>query len=349
MTIAAQYATRDMLEAILIDPPPVTFLQKMLVKSEETHDTDKIEIDTERMGQRLSANVSRVGDSEAVGKDGFSTRIHLLPWTSQIQTFTAADLTQRDVGQTVYEGSPSSRADRKVGKSLRKFGNRNVRLREYQLAKALEAGKQSIAGKGFVTYEIDYGRDSSLTGSALTLLDRWGESNADVKGTIQTGQEALVVPGVDGGFATDMVLGVAAGKGFVADDELVAGLDVRRMDNGQINQDLLRDEYATYLGYYKAVGVNVDVWVYAGQYVDSTGTAQYYFNTNGMALINRNMRCQTHYSLISNFHSGNFVGKELPLYWIEQNGKKANVQLDSGFVVATHEPNKCYYRQVGNG
>jgi hypothetical protein len=132
-------------------------------------------------------------------------------------------------------------------------------------------------------------------------------------------------------------------------DEITGRLDYRRLDGGMINPELLKDDYATYLGTFKDAGVSLDVWVYAGQYVDSAGAAQYYFNENGMALVNRGLRCETHFSMISNFKSGNFVGREFPLYWIAENGATATGQLESGFVVATHEPNKIYYRQVGNG
>jgi len=338
-----------MLEALRIEPAPITFLQQMLVKREERHDTESIEIDTERAGQKLAAYVSRVGTGEAVGKDSFTSAVHLLPYTRQFTTFTAADLAERAAGETVYEGSPVSRAGRKVGAALRKFSNRNVRTREYQLAQAIMTGTQTIAGQDFVTYTIDYQRNASCTGAALTGTARWGEAADDIIGTIEAGQEVLVTPGIDGGYATDMILGVAAGKAFKQDDTIQSELDNRRMDMGMINPQLLADQSAQYLGNFKTIGVSLDVWVYAGQYEDSAGAAQYYFNTNGMALINRSLRCETHYSMISNFKSGSFVGREFPLNWISENGTTSNVQLESGYVVATHEPNKIYYRQVGNG
>jgi len=349
MTVVAQYETREMLDALKIEPPPITFLQKMLVKREVTHDTTIVEIDTERAGQKLAAYVSRVGTGEAVGKDDFTTALHLLPYTRQVQTFTAADLANRVAGETIYEGSPSSRADMAVGKFLRKAGNRNDRLREKQLADAIITGKQTVSGKGFVDYEIDYQRNASCTGAALTTTSRWGESGATIVANLRAGQAVLTTPGIDGGYATDLVLGVNAGQNFVDSDEITGRLDYRRLDGGMISPTLLKDEFATYVGTFRDVGVSLDVWMYSGQYVDSAGSAQYYFNTNGMALINRSLRCETHYSMISNFKSGNFIGREFPLYWISENGAMATAQLESGFVVATHEPNKIYYRQVGNG
>ena len=349
MTVYAQYDTRTMLRAMEIAPPPTTFLQNLLVKSSERHDTEIIEVDVERAGQKTAAYVSRLGTGEAVGKDNYTTNIHLIPYTCQFTTFTAADLNERVPGETIYQGTPVSRANRRVGKALQKFRNRLVRTKELQLAQALMAGTQTIAGKDFVTYTVDYQRDATLTGAARTGTSRWGESAETIVADIRAGQKAMLVPGVDGGYADVMLLGVTAADNFHDSDEIKGLMDVRRLDNGQLNPVLVADQHAAYIGNLKLPGVSLDVWSYAGQYVDSTGTDQYYFNENGMALINTEMRVETHYSMISNFKSGNFVGEEFPLYWISENGKNATVQLESGPLVATHSPNNCYYRQVGNG
>lgn len=347
MTITVQYEHRDLLAAVTKAKMPSSFLFDLLNKGEETHETDQIEIDVVAGDQKMSAYSTPLGNGEYVGKEGYATYIHKLPYTKQLTSFTAKDLNDRIPGETIYESGIASRSDRKIGEALAKFRNRNLMRREYQLAEAIQTGYQTISGD-FVSYTINYQRDASNTGAARTGDNRWGQVSATIMADIRAGAKQMRAPGVFGGYPRVMLLGETAAEAFVDSDEIVEKLDNRRMEMGQIAPRLLESNDASYLGTLQDVGLNLEVWSYFGQYVDSSDAAQYLFDPNGMALINTDIRVTTHYSMISNFHSGNFVGREFPYFWISENGSVANIQLESGFIVATHEPNKIYYRSVGN-
>lgn len=341
-----QYNRRTLLAAVAAANPPSTFLQDLLIKKDNTHDTKYIEIDKVSAGHRLAAYTDRAGNPVQVDKPGFDSTLDVIPYTKQIMTLTPEDLEIRSPGNTIYEsGSPKAKMDQKVGEWLGELDKRIVRLEEYQTAYGLTNGTVVVSGDGLASYTIDFQRHADNTGAALTGDNRWGYASPDIAGNMKDGAAQMRKPGINGGSPTICLLGLTAGEKYVDDTTIADKLDNRRIEQGVINPRKLAGQDADYLGYYSDVGLNVDVYCYYGQYVDADGNSQYYLGVGDMLLINTSVRMERHYSMIHNLNS-NFIGKRFPLMWKEDNGSAAHIQLESGPLVAIHEPNKIYKRTV---
>lgn len=339
--ISTQYTVREMLEAIRQRTPRPTFLMDTLVKGTKTHASKIIEIDTIVGSNTVAKYVSRTANAEPVDKLGYSSAIHVIPYTYQEKTLTPEDLEIRMPGETVYgSGSPSQRRDELMGEWLAELEDRVIRREELQLAGALREGTVTVDGDG-VSYTVDYGRNASNT-ATLTGTSRWGESAENKVTDVRNAFAQMKTPGVDGGLITTAIMGVTAAQKWIDDDDIMAIMDNRRVERGEISPTTLAEQSASYIGNYKDAGVNMDIYSYFGQYVDSSGTAQYYLPANEVLFVNSTMRVQKHYGMIYNLHAGNFVVERFPYMDVASNGKSASLTLESAPLIATHEPNKCY-------
>jgi hypothetical protein len=334
-----------LIQAVEDANPPSTFLQDLLVKKSTSHDTKYIELDKISKGNRIAGYVNRASDAQQVDKPGFDSRLHVIPYTKEMMTLTPEDLEIRNPGTTIYaSGNPRSTMNRKMGEWLGELDKRIIRLEEVQTAAGLTTGTVVVSGVG-ESYTITFGRDAGNTGTTLTGTARWGESADDITQNLRDGAAQMRAPGINGGSPTVLLLGKTCAEKYMDDTALADKLDNRRIEQGTINPRQLAGQSADYLGYYSDIGLNVDVYCYHGQYVNAAGVDTYYIGEHNMYLINTNLRVEKHYSMIFNLKS-NFVGPRFPLMWVEDNGTKAHVQLESGPLVAFHEPNKVYMRQV---
>ena len=344
-TISSQYTVREMLAVMKYGSPKNTFLLDRLVKDTKTHMTKYVEIDVEKAGRTVAAYVSRIGPPEVVNKPGYDSKIHVLPYTKQRMTLTEEDLETRLPGQTIYDaGSPTDRRDELVGKWLAELDKRIMRREELQLAQAITTGKATIQGDD-VDYEINYGRNAgnvkSLAGTA-----KWGGATADIPQDFQDAGMQLTKPGVDGGSPGACYLGITAAGHFIKEattdsTKLKNLMDMRRLVAGEINVKVLKDQDVTYIGTFRDVGIDVDVFSYYGRYVDSAGVEQYYIDPDDAIFINEALRVDKHYSKISNLKSS-FVGRRFPSSWVADDGSAEYLQLESGPLVAPHQIDSTY-------
>jgi hypothetical protein len=338
MTDYVQYSTRELLDAIRYENPPTMFLLEEVIGNRiQRHASTKIEVDVVRGGQRVAAYVSRRGDPEDVAKLGYDSKIHVMPYTRQRMILTPEDLEERLPGMTIYEtGTPDSRRDEAVGGFLRELDQRVIRLEELQVAEALTSGTCTVSGDG-VSYTVTYGRNGSNT-ATLSGADLWSASTADIKGDIRAA--AAQMRSVGAGAPTDMILGATAAGYYI--DAVATMLDVRRINAGEINFEYNAQRQVTYLGIHRDVGINVNVWVYSGTYVNSSGVETPYIAASDAILFKRGLEAKAHYSMISNFHSGNFVGRRFPRMYIPDSGDRMVVTLESGPLMAVHEIDATY-------
>lgn len=340
------YSIEEMLEVLRIMDKPSTFLRDKLVKRTEEHITRYIQIDVEKNGMTLPAYVSPIADPELVNKPGFDGMLHTLPYTKQEMTLLPSDLNTRLPGESIYSTSnPSVRQNELIGKYLALLDQRLEVLEEKQIADALMNGTAVISGDG-LDYTIDYQRDS---GNAVTLTgtDRWSQTaTRDIIGDMQDAAAQMRAIGIGGGYPNILILGTTAASYFMneahtADTPLNKALEIRRYQGSEIDIQVMEAQKVTYIGHVSAVGISLDVYEYHGAYdVDRTDTP---FIDEYMALfINTSARVERHYSLIENFNSGNFVGARFPQTLIKRDGSAMAIQIESGPLVAMHEPNKCY-------
>lgn len=332
--IVAQYTPRSMIPMLQQSPMPSTFLLDQLVSDTITHDTDIVQIDVEKEGDTVAAYVSRSGDATIVGKNNYDSNIHAIPYIYEEIPFTAKDLRVRMPGEMVIGGmAPRERMDEKVFNWMNTLRRRFLRREELQLAQALQTGIVPVVGQG-VSYDVNLQMDSNhlITNSGS---DNWTPTSTNIISQLEDVAQLIRDKGAPP--VTDLYLGSNAARIFRQNEEVLELMDNRRVEMGSINPQQLSDQKATFLGTLSAVGLNINVYAYTATYHDGTSRVPY-VGTNNAILTSRNVRVTKHYGMIENLHHGSFRGEQFPDLIIDPNGRHGSATLESGPLVAVHQP-----------
>lgn len=136
---------------------------------------------------------------------------------------------------------------------------------EWMAVQELLTGTVTVAGNGFATQVIDFGRDATLT-ITLAGAARWGQAGVSPVASIELWQTAILK--ASGAIATDIVFDVNAWQLFIKDPLLVGvnfypafGIPGQVIQLGpQIQKGAI----------YKGHWGNYDLWVYNDWYIDPT-------------------------------------------------------------------------------
>lgn len=332
--IVAQYTPRDMIDAMVQEVRPSTFLLDMFVGGNiETHDTDVIEIDIVKGGQTKAAYVSRASDPTVVGKKGFDTLIHAVPYVYEEITFTSKDVKTRLPGNSVYTQGAKARMDAKVGKWLATLEDRLTVLKECQVAEAMQTGKLTVVGDG-VSYIVDFQMDADHliqnTGTA-----NWGSGTEKKVDQLENMAQLIRKKGAPS--PTMLLMDVNAAREFLADEDIRADLQNRRIENGTINPVQLSGQKATWLGRYSRVGLEVEVYSYHATY-DNAGVDTPYLAENTCIMTSTSADWRMHYGMIENMLEGDYEGESFPLIGMDNKGKNGWVSLESAPMFGLHQP-----------
>jgi len=342
--LETKYTVKRMISALEQVPEPVTFLQDRLVKKVNELDSENIEIDITRLGQTLAAYVSREGGPTNLKKREFTTLNHVAPYIYEQTVFTPKDLKERLPGQTIYgSGSPKDRLAVKVGEANFDMRERRVRRMEQQLAEGLQTGKVLVVGKD-VNYTIDYRMEAANLPVNLTT-DKWGSTTEDKIAQMVADAKTIRVSGA--GVATEVYMGEAAANLWLQDTDVLAYMDIKRVEMGEIKPSQLANQNATFLGTFRYIGLSIDIYSYQGTYVDEDGDTQYYIDTDTYTMAAAStVRVEQHFTVIENFKHGTMIGRDFPMFNMSEDGKKATLSQESGPLTAVHQPDGIVTRTV---
>lgn len=327
------YTPRVMLEALRQNPRPSTFLRDLFVRRVTSHESAILEIDVVKGGKKLSAYVGRTMNPNQVGKRGFSTNLHTAPYISEEIAYGPQDTRERLPGETVYSGqSPRARLDQKVAGWLMDLEDRLIRREEQQIAEALQTGKIVVTGNG-VNYTVDFQMDSdhlvTLTGS-----DKWNLTGDKIA---QIEAWSALTRNAGAPTATDIIMGTDAAALFLKDETVLKYLDNKRVEMGQINPAQIAGQEATFLGSFRRIGLDVNVYSYQAQY-DNNGSATPYLDASKVILASRAADFRMHYGPIENLKHGTMVAERFPFMYEDNNGKAGHIVLESSPLFGMHQP-----------
>lgn len=338
------FTPRDMLRLLEQMPRPTNFLQTMFVKEKNT--TNKTVLDIDKIyGKQLIARYSdRDGDMNQVGKDGFETLTFIAPYVTEKIAIKPSDVDIRLAGETVYS-DPAMFLSRFVERSLADLEARFDRLEELQLAQALQEGVVTVQGKD-VDREIDFEQDATHLVDAGTV--DWSDTDADIIGDCSDYCQLVEDTGAP---ACDvLILGRSAANAFRQNTGILANLDNRRVNTGEINYRQLVDQRATYLGRLAGIGFDLEVYSYHGiyEYISSgTRTSAPYIDKWNAIFGSRAADIRMHYAKIENFKAGDFIGTRLPNQWETQDGKSRFISMESSPMIGFHQTNSFVRVTVG--
>ena len=150
---------------------------------------------------------------------------------------------------------------------------------EWMAAQALLNGTVTIAGDGFPSVLIDFGRDSTLT-VALSGSNKWDTSYAAYLAAGNQAQWTVPSTNIEqwghimlkksGGVATDIVFTTTAWQLFIQDTNVQKSIWYPRAGDALFNMGSQIQRGAQYKGHWG----QYDLWVYNDWYVDTTNTEQ---------------------------------------------------------------------------
>ena len=336
------FETRRMIASLEQRKRPFSFFLSTFYREEDLSETAHIDIDIDRGGKRvMAAFVNSKLQGQAVTRRGFKTRSYKPPYVKPKRPTTAEDCLKRGMGESVYTASsPLQRAGQILGKDLGGLDDMIIMREEWMAACGVQTGQVIVQGEG-VDDVLDFdmldshkpvlgGTDiwtAHSTARPLRKLRDWSELIQEDSGKVPT-------VGVFGKTAwnnfmdCDEISGSAAGKKSL--------FDLRAIDVGRIDPQMLAMAGVTYQGYLKEI--NMDMYTYVGTfYNDVTGETEYLMNPNKVLLGCTDARCVRHYGVIDDIEALVAV-RRFPKTWIEKDPGVRQLLVQSAPLMANHQP-----------
>lgn len=280
-----EFQWRSMTAAINEMPAAPRLLQDIIFNKRNTNPASTVDVDVivgDKMVLPFVSDFDSAVVLEKLGREMRSVR------TGRIRVkkhFTAHELlTDRAPGQGFYaSGGQSVAAQRqyRLGLELQDMRNRIDTTVEYMCAQAL-TGTVTMSGEvnQTVTYPIPEAH-------VIELDDKlWTDDDGNPAGNLQDWAN-LIVNAIGVG-PTVAILGTEAAKALI--DRSITILDNRRVTAGEFNWKASSNYLGNLLG--------IDLYVYGGQYKDSTGTAQNLVGTDKVIMVATQARFTIEYGLI---------------------------------------------------
>jgi hypothetical protein len=261
------FDTRFLIDMVIeIDKSSRTFLRDTFFKGSQQFDTKYIEFDKITGKRRVAAFVNTLVEGKVVDRPGSSRKVMEPAHINEKIATTADDFLQAQAGTTMYPGgqTPAARAALQLGKDLKNLNDMCTRNEELQCSQILHTGVLTIRGDGVdnqVTYGVPANQTITLTGIALWTDKVNSTPRTDLIGWVnRVSQSSGVVPNT-------MVLGLDAGVAFTEHPTIKDKFNMLKVDQGIIKPELLPNG-VTYLGQYRDIGIQLDMFTYSEWYID---------------------------------------------------------------------------------
>lgn len=328
------YKTRFMLAALMQMLPVRTFLMDLFFTKLPPVLTETVDIDIIKGKRRLAPMQSPVIEGKVVEKLGFTTNSYKPAYVKPKMVDTAHQFLDRQAGETVYSAkSLQDRAGEALTEELATLDEMITRREEWMAAQALTTGKISITGEG-VNYVVDFLMAATHI-ITLGVGDVWTNAASDPLEDLRTWRRLILK---DSGLQANVVVMASdVYDVFIKNSAVTDALDLRRVDNGQIDPSILADG-AIYIGYIKDIGC--DIYVYDEWYVPDDGSAALpMFPQKKVLMGSTRARCYMHYAAIQDLKvPGGASLERYPKTWDKEDPSMRFVQVQSAPLAGLHQP-----------
>lgn len=242
-----------------------TFFQN-IIESE----SEKVAIDIDVGKRRMSPFVSPLHEGRLVEQRRYQTNEFKPAYIKDKRAPDVRKPVRRQIGERI--GGELTGAQREMANVQMEMADQidmlNRRI-EWMAAQVMQSGTITIAGDGFPSVTIDFGRASGLT-ITLSGGTRWGQAGVSPAANIETW--ALAMLKADGVVATDIVFTTTAWNYFKADTAVAGAIlyPAWNPSGNVINPGAQVKKGAQYKGRWG----NFDLYVYNDWYVDTNEVEQ---------------------------------------------------------------------------
>lgn len=332
----------ELTNALIENMPPSRFLTANFF-GEQVHGTEMVGVDIVKGTRKIAPYVARNGESVASHRDEYTTRFFNTHSISLKRPTDAIDMFKRAPGEgIVYAGSarnPAEAAAEILGRDQSELANMVLRTIEKYAADAFFDGNVTIKDvNGNELDEIDFGvKDTHYVTKTGTAL--WTGTAADICGDLE--DLATLVARDSGLTATDAILGSKAAAALLKNEKVQKLLDIRSINAGILNVDLVVGNGARFLG---NLG-GLRIWRSDEVFADNDGKVTPIVPANKVLVLSKDIRATVHYGLVNDVQGGKFAAKMFSKTW-EQDDPSVNwlcvkssplpvIEQADGFAVAT--------------
>ena len=247
---------------------PTGFLSRMFtIKPGGIYNGTKVAIDIERYGEEVAIAIKKCTGPNLNDFDIFTTKEFEPPAYGEAFPLDVCDLLNRMAGVDPFTAAYqeySLAVSAKMARGFTLIGGKIDRAVELQASQILQTGILTLTdGAGATVYTLDFKPKAThfpTTGTAWSTV-----ATADPLGDL----EALAsVIRADGKIDPDMVImGAVALKNFMRNADVLAQLDNRRIDIGEIAPEMV-DSGATLYGHVWVGTYRMSIWTYPDTFTD---------------------------------------------------------------------------------
>lgn len=329
------YDTNDLIQVVPNLKVSQNFLLDTFFPNIVTADTEFVSIDVDIGLRRMAPFVSPLVEGTLVEQRRYQTNTFK---PAYIKDKRAPDLrkpVRRMIGERIggeFTGEERAMANIEF-EMTDQIDVLNRRL-EWMAAQNLMTGTVTVAGDGFPTVVIDFGRDPSLT-IDLTGSNQWG--SADIFPSVDIEQWSHIMLRSSGGVATDIVFTTTPWTLFLQDPVVKAAIwfpgNGGAGNNVNVGAEISRGaQYKGHWGQY-------DLWVYNDWYIDSSNTEQPMMPDGTVVLSGKDLMGTRAFGQILDPYFNYEALPFAPKTWVSEDPPQRFLMMQSAPLVIPSRPN----------
>jgi hypothetical protein len=308
------------------------------------YDTEEVAIDIDVGLRRMSPFVSPLVEGRLVEQRRYLTNKFKPPYIKDKRAPDLRKPIRRAIGERI--GGGEFTAEERMMVNLQAEMEDQVdmvnRRLEWMAASALSTGTVTIAGDGFQTAVIDFGRSAILT-IALTGANKWGATlNAQGRDTNIVGQIDVFATRIlkaSGAAATDIVFTNSSWAKFLMAEGVQGAIQYPTLavDGNSLNPGSQIKKGAIYKGKWG----QFDLWLYNDWYIDASGVEQPMLADGTMIMSGPDLMGTRAFGMIIDPRFNYKAMAYAPKTWIQEDPAQQILMMQSAPLVIPSRVNAC--------
>ena len=318
--------------------PPSALLDRYFRELSQD-ESEEIHFDVIDQKRRIAPFVSPLVEGKIVEALGHSTKTFKPAYVKDKRVFDPSQPLKRAIGEQIGGGqlTAQQRRDLYLAMQLQDQTAMLTRRLEVMASEAIRTGKVTVVGDNYPSVVVDFGRDASLTGTALASTARWGQSAADPGKNLRAW--AKTTRQLSGSHPNDVIMGDDAFEAFIADPKVKDELDNRNVIGSQLTVAQQQMEGLTFQGVFR--GFNI--FTYSGWYVDpATGTETEIWPADIVAMVSQAIEGVRAFGAIRDGKAGFRAMPYFPKIWEQDDPAVEFLMLQSAPLVVPKRANASF-------
>lgn len=336
------YSTTALTRLVQSLKRPQTALLTAFFGSVETSETEDIKFDVENKKRRIAPFVSPLREGKLVEDEGYVTKSFSPAYTKDKRVHYPNKALKRAAGESIGGSlTPMDRQQANLARSSMDQIDMLTRRKEVMAAEVLRTGKVTVAGEGYPTVVVDFGRNPAHT-VALVGAARWGE--AGVKPLTNLEDWSLTLLQNSGAAIKDIIMDTQAWRLFRDDADVQKKLDTRPLSSS--TDSIVAIQFAKLgLSFKGSIGEQ-RFWVYQDWFVNDSGVEQALLPDFTVILASPDVEGVQHHGAIQDEDAGIQALEYFSKSWVVPDPSRRILLMQSAPLVVPYRPDATFCATV---